>query len=283
MVRLRPLLWFWLAGGLCLTTSGRPPSWAEVNDPFSQQAASYVLMLQGETLWSRQPTRPLPPASLTKIMTALLVLEKNRPEDLVTASAAAAEETGAQLGLKPGEKMRVADLLAAMLLTSANDACHALADHFAGSEAQFVAMMNRRAQTLGLAQTRFRNACGHDQPGHQSSAQNLAALAQAAMNQPTFASLVATVRMTISTVNNNRNFQLENKNELVGRYPGAIGIKTGFTPKAGKCVIAVAERDGRRALLVLLNAPDRWWTAVAMLDRAFSGNAQVSQAGALAP
>lgn len=275
--------WLWLGFGFCLAGLGLTPAWAGVSDPFPQPAASYLLMLQGETLWARQPTRPLPPASLTKIMTALLVLERNRPEDLVTASTAAADETGAQLGLKPGEQMRVADLLAATLLTSANDACHALADHFAGSESQFVALMNRRAQTLGLAQTRFRNACGHDQPGHQSSAQDLAVLAQVAMNQPAFASLVATVRMTVSTVNNSRSFQLENKNELVGRYPGAIGIKTGFTVKAGKCVVAVAERDGRRALLVLLNAPDRWWTAVAMLDRAFSDHAQVPQAGAPSP
>jgi D-alanyl-D-alanine carboxypeptidase (penicillin-binding protein 5/6) len=220
---------------------------------------------------------------LTKIMTALLVLEQNRPDDIVVTSPEAATEPGSRLGLKPDEKMKAGDLLAAMLLMSANDACHALADHFAGTEAQFVSLMNRRAQALGLHQTSFKNACGHDQEGHLSSAQDLATLAQAAMAHPAFASLAATVRTTVSTMDGGRTFQLENKNELVGRYPGVTGVKTGFTAKGGKCVIAAAARDGRRVLLVLLNAPDRWWTAVAMLDHAFSASVPSLQAGPLAP
>lgn len=275
--------WLWLGLGLCLAGWGPSPAWAEVSDPFPQPAASYLVMVQGETRWARQPTHQLPPASLTKIMTALLVLERNRPEDTVVTNAGAASETGARLGLKPGEVMKAKDLLAAILLTSANDACRALAEHFGGSEAGFVSLMNSRAQALSLRQTSFKNACGHDQAGHLSSAQDLALLAQAAMAHSSFASLAATIRTTISTVDGNRSFQLENKNELVGRYPGMIGVKTGFTAKAGKCVIAAAEREGRRVLLVLLNAPDRWWTAVAMLDRAFSASPQMSQAGAFSP
>ncbi len=283
MFRLGRQTWLWLAGGLCLAGSGLPSAWAEVPDPFPQPAASYLLMVQGEPRWARHQTTPLPPASLTKIMTALLALEQSRADDVVAVSPGAARETGSRLGLWPGESMRVGDLIAATLLMSANDACHALADHLAGNEAQFVDLMNRRAQALGLSQTRFRNACGHDQDGHQSSARDLAVLAQAAMSHPTFATLAAMVRMTVTTAGDGRSFQLENKNELVGRYPGAIGVKSGFTAKAGKCVIAVVERDGRRVLLVLLNAPDRWWTAVAMLDHAFSQSAPLSQAGAPAP
>jgi D-alanyl-D-alanine carboxypeptidase (penicillin-binding protein 5/6) len=242
---------------------------AESSDPFPQPAAAYLVAVDGRTLWSRQPARPLPPASLTKIMTALLVLERTVPEDRVIVRPAAVRESGSRLGLRPGEVMTAGDLLAAMLLASANDACHALADHIAGSEARFVALMNRRAAELGLASTRFRNACGHDQPGHRSSARDLAVLARTAMADATFAALAATVRTTVATTAGRR-FALENKNELIGRYPGAIGVKTGFTAKAGKCVVAAVEREGRGALLVLLNAPDRWWTAVAMLDRAFA-------------
>ncbi len=242
---------------------------ARLTDPFTYQAAAYMLMMDGRALWSRQATRPLLPASLTKVMTALLVLERAKSEEVIRISSAAAAETGTGLGLRAGETMRVADLLAATLLLSANDACHALAEHVGGTEARFVALMNERARSLGLGRTHFTNPCGHDQKGHRSTAENLAVLAQAALRHPAFAALVATVRTTVTTAQG-RSFELENKNELVGRYPGAVGVKTGFTSGAGKCLIALAERQGRQVLLVLLNAPDRWWTAVAMLDYAFS-------------
>ncbi len=107
----------------------------------------------------------LPPASLTKLMTALLVLEHDRPDETVTITPDATRETGSRLGLKSGERFRMHDLLAAALLPSANDACHALADHLAGNESAFVALMNQRAQTLGMRDTHFTNACGHDEVG----------------------------------------------------------------------------------------------------------------------
>jgi D-alanyl-D-alanine carboxypeptidase (penicillin-binding protein 5/6) len=218
------------------------------------------------------------------MMTGLLVLESaHAPNELVTIGPDAAAETGARLGLHPGDSMPVVDLLAAMLVMSANDACHALADYLAGSEAQFVSLMNQRARALGLRHTHFVNACGHDRDGQSSTAWDLAVLAQTAMARPDFARLAATVRLTITTADGSRTFHLENKNELIGRYPGAIGVKTGFTAKAGKCVIAAVERDGRRVLLVLLNAPDRWWTAVRMLDYAFSSVTQHKNAEAVRP
>jgi D-alanyl-D-alanine carboxypeptidase (penicillin-binding protein 5/6) len=258
----------WL-GSLSLWLASAVPATAEMADPFTYQAAAYMLMVDGRALWFRQATRPLLPASLTKVMTALLVLERAKPEEAVQVTPAAAAETGTRLGLRAGETMRVADLLAATLLLSANDSCHALAEHVGGTEARFVALMNERARSLGLRRTHFTNPCGHDQKGHRSTAENLAVLAQAALHHPAFAALVATVRTTVTTAQG-RSFELENKNELVGRYPGAVGVKTGFTSGAGKCLIALAERQGRQVLLVLLNAPDRWWTAVAMLDYAFS-------------
>jgi D-alanyl-D-alanine carboxypeptidase (penicillin-binding protein 5/6) len=203
-------------------------------------------------------------------MTALLVLEQGKAEELITVSNTAARETGSRIGLRQGEKLRTQDLLAATLLSSANDACRALADHLGKGELRFVARMNGRAQELGLINTHFTNACGHDHPEQYSTADDLALLAESALRHRIFAELVKTVELRIETADGRRTFRLENKNELVGRYPGAIGIKTGTTPKAGKCLIALAEREEKRVMLVMLKAPERWWQAVAILDQAFA-------------
>src|SRR5512144_2357827 len=122
-----------------------------------------MVQADSNVLWSRHTDRHLPPASLTKLMTALLVLEHGQPDEAVTVTPDATRETGSRLGLKTGERFRLHDLLAAALLPSANDACQALADHLAGDEARFVARMNRRAQELGMHGTHFTNACGHDE------------------------------------------------------------------------------------------------------------------------
>jgi D-alanyl-D-alanine carboxypeptidase len=163
--------------------------------------------------------------------------------------------------------MRAGDLVAAALLLSANDATHALAEHVGGDERRFVRQMNERAQALGMRNTRFANATGHDHPGQRSSARDLALLAEAALRNETFARLVARPRMTIQTIDGGRSFSLENK--MVGRYQGAIGVKSGQTRKAGSCLVVLAERGGTRILLVLLNAPNRWRDAARMLDAAF--------------
>lgn len=239
-------------------------------DPFPRVASSYLVMLNGNELWAHKPNLPRSIASLTKIMTTLLVLEKAGVEDVVTVPPKAARETGTRLRLQPGDKFYVIDLLAAALLGSANDACHALAAHVSGSEASFVNLMNSRARELGLANTHFTNACGHDHPKHYSTAHDLAALAETTLRSPIFARMVSLASAEIRTVDGKKTFQVENKNELIGRYPGAIGVKTGFTGRAGKCLIALVERDGSKSLLVLLNAPDRWWTATRMLDAALA-------------
>ncbi len=239
-------------------------------DPFGAVASSYLVKVDGREVWARAPDLRLPPASLTKMMTGLLVLERAGLGETVTVSRAAGRETGTRLGLAPGDRLLVVDLLAATLLGSANDACHALADHIAGSEDRFVARMNARARRMGLAGTRFANACGHDAPGFRSTARDLARLAETAMGNPVFARMVRIVRGEVGTVDGRKTFPVENRNELIGRYRGAVGVKTGFTEGAGKCLVAAAERDGRRVLLVLLNAPDRWWKAEEMLDAAFA-------------
>jgi len=238
-------------------------------DPFPSIAASYLVRLNGATLWAHEPERPLPPASLTKIMTALLALESGRLEEVATASSAAARETGSRLGLSPGDRMRVEDLLAATVIGSANDAARALAEHLAGSEREFVRRMNRRAKALGMRRTHFTNATGHDQKRHRATAADLALLAAAAMSDERFVRLAAEVWREVRTADGGRLFRLENKNELVGRYPGAVGVKSGYTREAGTCLVAAALRGEDLVLLVLLNAGNRWWDAEAVMDRAF--------------
>ncbi len=240
-----------------------------VANPFPFIASSYLVKIDGRIVWAGDPHRRLPPASLTKIMTALIALERTRPNDVVRVSRMAAKEDGSRIGLREGDRLRAVDLVYATLIHSANDACRALAEHIAGSEASFVRLMNLKARRMGLKDTHFANSCGHDEAGHYSTAYDLAILAEVAMRNPVFARIVSTPSMVIRTVDGKRHFRLINKNKLIGRYPGVIGVKTGFTDRAGKCLIALAERGGRKVLLVLLNAPNRWEDAQFILDMAF--------------
>ncbi len=242
-------------------------------NPFPNAATAYLVQSpSGSALpgWSKQADKRLPPASLTKVMTALIVLETTSPAAVVTVSAAAAAETGSRLQLKEGDSFLVRDLLAAMLIRSANDAAHALAVHLAGSEAAFAKRMNQRVAKLGLRNTNFVNSAGHDHPQHYASANDLAVIAKAALKHQLFRDLVATGAYTIKALNRDIGYSMENSNKLLTKYEGMLGVKTGYTSKAGRCLIALAERDGQQVLLVLLNAPQRWESAATMLDRAFA-------------
>lgn len=246
--------------------------------PFDIHAQAYLVQVNGQERWAKAPARALAPASLTKLMTALLVLERGELEAAVTVSAAAARETGTRLRLQPGERMKAHDLLRAMLVHSANDACHALAAHVGGNEQRFVQRMNDRAKAWGLHNTHFTNACGHDHPRHRSSARDLAALATHAMAQPVLASIVALPEVELHTLAAApRRFALANSNALIGRYEGVQGVKTGFTPAAGKCVVVQAQRGTQRVLLVLLHGANRWWDASDILDHAFAHSTNASR------
>lgn len=257
---------------LCLACTMQASA-ATPNEGFADIATAYLVQQNGLTRWQQSADRRLPPASLTKIMTALLVLERGGLDQIAVVGSAPVTETGTRIGLRVKDQVSVADLLAASLIASANDACHALADHVAGSEQAFVRTMNQRALALGLADTHFANACGHDATGHYASARDLAVLTEQALTYTEFARLVALPSLTIAVVNTGRRIVLQNSNALLGRYPGVVGVKTGYTPKGGKCLVALAERGGQRVLLVLLNAPDRWWSASDVLDRAFAAAA----------
>jgi len=237
-------------------------------DAFAGAAAAYLVELDGTPLWAAAPERQLPPASLTKLMTALVVDADTRPDAIVTVSARAAGAGGARMGLKAGMRLAVTELMAGLLLRSANDACLALAEQVAGTEAHFVERMNAQAKAWQLGDTHFVNACGFDAPGQYASARDIAALARRVVATPRLASLVALPRYSARTVDG-RTFALRSTNALLGFVPGLKGVKTGYTQRAGRCLAGYAERDGHTVLVVLLGANDRWWDAVAMFEQAF--------------
>lgn len=256
---------------LALGLAAAVPAAADRN-AYPGAAAAYVVERDGKVLWSGNAGKRLQPASLAKMMTALLVIEGGRLDEAVTVSRAAARETGTRLGLREGDRLTARDLLTAAIVRSANDACRALADSRGGTEAKFVARMNARAERMGLENTRFSNACGHDADGQYSTAADLAALANQAAKSAEYMSAARLERATVRT-EAGREFSFDNTNALIGRYPGAIGLKTGTTPGAGTCLAALAERDGSRVLMVLLRARDRWWGGDVLLDRAFAAEA----------
>lgn len=242
----------------------------DARNPFPKAGAAYVVERDGKLLWSGAADVRLQPASLAKMMTALLVIEDGRLDETVAVSRTAARATGTRLGLREGERLTARDLLTAAIMRSANDACRALADA-RGGEA-FVARMNARAAGLGMANTRFLNACGHDADGQYSTAADLARLANEVARKPEYLSASKLERAVIRTEDGNREFAFDNTNALIGRYAGAIGLKTGTTPGAGTCLAALAEKDGTRVLLVVMRARDRWWGGDALLDRAFAAD-----------
>jgi len=247
---------------------GRPLPWRKV------PAHSILLkeLNSGRILYEHEAGKRLSPASLTKIMSALVILELGRLDDQVTVSKNAARAHKTHLRLKPGQVFRLEDLLKAMLIVSANDACLAAVEHVGGDEDQFVALMNAKATALGLGDTHFSNACGFDGLDHYSTAEDLAQLSQIALQQPTFRQLVREERSIIVPVNGYRPYVLHNTNRLLGRIPGVEGIKTGFTSKAGRCLIAKVSQNGSDLLLVILNSNRRWDTAKNLINFGLQAN-----------
>lgn len=238
-------------------------------DAYPDIARAYWVEIDGRPAWAGQADQPMPVASLAKLMAALVLDEEADLDATATVSRAAAAATGTRLGVRAGETYVASDLFTAMLVRSANDVCRALADwHGGGSDAAFVARMNARALELGMQSTRFANACGHDAPGQGSTARDLALLARAVMARPRIMADARRERFAFASLGGRR-FTVRSTNALLGQFPGAIGLKTGFTPGAGRCLVALAERDGHQVLAVLLHAPDRWWDTAGLLELAF--------------
>lgn len=210
-----------------------------------------------QPLASLDARRPRAMASITKIMTALLVLERANLADRVVVSPTALVG-GSSMGLTAGEALTVEDLLWGMLLVSGNDAAMALAEHMAGSETAFVQLMNQRAAELGMASTRFANPHGLDAPEHYASAYDVWLLTQEALRNPLFREIVATPSKTVA------GRPLFNRNELLNAFPGADGVKTGTTVAAGESLVASVSRNGHRAVAVILGSQDRYSDARAL-------------------
>lgn len=252
------------AGAATLATAAEPSL------PFNPAAKASLVRIGDEIVWSRAADERMPHASITKLMLALLVLDDYNPDTVVTVTPTAAAEPPSKLGLRAGDKLRLEDLLAAAMIKSANDACIALADWHSGSEAAFVEKMNERALAMGLYDTNFADACGFDHPDHYSTAHDIVALVDVARKHPVLAHMLKTEKLTIQTVDKRRSFVLRNTNHLLGEYRGAVGGKTGFTNRAGPCLVALTERDGVEVLVVMLNARNRWPDARRTFDLAFT-------------
>jgi D-alanyl-D-alanine carboxypeptidase (penicillin-binding protein 5/6) len=226
----------------------------------------------GEVLWSRHAERPLPMASLTKIMTALLATERGLPRDPVRITKAALAYEGSGVGMLPlGKRVRLETLLNGLMLVSGNDAAIALATHLAGSERRFVALMNRRAERWGLDCTRFASSHGLED-GNVSCARDLAVMTRLAMMRPRIRRIAARSQASFRFPVKGGRLWLNGHNPLIRLgYPGAIGLKTGYTEAAGRCFVGVVRRGGRTLGVVLLGSFDPSRQAPKLLDTAFSG------------
>ncbi|HEY1335489.1 MAG TPA: D-alanyl-D-alanine carboxypeptidase family protein [Myxococcaceae bacterium] len=224
----------------------------------------------GQVLFEKASHQRRPIASLTKIMTAILVLERAGLGERTSVSATAVAQSGDDPPLAAGETLSVRALLYAMLLPSSNDAAVALAEHVAGTSAAFVALMNRRAAAMGLRDTHFVSPSGFDSSGY-SSAADVAALTRTALRDPTFAEVVRTYVHRLPPLDG-RPRTVENRNLLLWYYPGAVGVKTGYLPAAGHCLVAAADRDGTRLVTVVLGHPDTaFGDGALLLDYGYRG------------
>lgn len=225
----------------------------------------------GEVLWRRRPTRVLPIASLTKIMTAVIVAERLAPDDMVRVTKEALAYKGTAVGILPrGKRIRAETLLYGLIMPSGNDAAIALAQRVSGTVARFVALMNARAGRMGLVCTRFSSPDGFKDTGNHSCAADLAAMARAALDSPRVAKVVRRRRAILPFPIKGGRLHLASHNPLILRgYPGALGIKTGYTAAAGPCLVGAARRGGRRLGVVLLDSPNPGRQAQQLLDRGF--------------
>jgi D-alanyl-D-alanine carboxypeptidase len=221
----------------------------------------------GQVLWRRLPARILPIASLTKMMTALLVVESAPPDAKVLVT-----KEGSGIGVLPrGKRVKLETMLNGLMLPSGNDAAIALAQRVAGTVPTFVARMNDAARQMGLTCTEFSSPSGFLDQGNHSCAIDLAEMARAVLDQPRLARIVRRRRAVLPFPIKGGHLYLFNNNPLLRQgYPGTIGIKTGFTDAAGRCLVAAARRDGRRLGVVLLHSPDPARQAAQLLDRGFA-------------
>lgn len=251
--------------------------------PLELESKSALLMdaATGTILYEKNSHEAMPPASVTKVMTMLLIYEAEKAgqfawEDSVQVSEHAASMGGSQVFLEPGETQTAAEMTKCIAIASANDAAVAMAEFVAGSEEAFVERMNKKAQELGMKETHFVNACGLDVDGHETSANDIALMSRELMTRfPEIKEYTTTWQDTIvhKTRKGEMEFGLTNTNKLIKWYEGATGLKTGSTGKALYCLSGTAERDGLHLIAVVMAAPDfkvRFQETMKLLDYGFA-------------
>ncbi len=239
--------------------------------PGSEITATGVVVLDinsGVYLYKRNENELLSPASTTKLLTALVSLDAYNLDDVVTVTDIAND--GQVMGLVPGEKITVENLLYGALIQSGNDAAWALAANYPGGVDKFVEAMNAKARALRLTKSYFTNPVGYDDPNQKISPVDLALLGEAALNNKVIAKMVAIPAITISDVTHTYFHQLRNVNQLLGKIPGVGGIKTGWTQEAGENLITLVERNGRRVITVVLKSQDRFSDTAKLIDWVFA-------------
>ncbi len=273
------------AAGTAPAASAGGAASARVAGPRVRAPEAVVVDLDtGQVLFAKDPDRERPVASLTKLMTALLVVQHASLQDLVTVSADAAHTDPINVGLQRGERITVRDLLYGLLLWSGNDTAVALAEHVSGSVHAFVTLMNRTAADLGLGGSHFAGPNGLNDHG-RSTATDMATLARIVLRDATIAPILATRHHRIAGPPRQVH-KLRNLNRVLFTYPGATGVKTGYTRAAGTCVIGSATRDGHSVVAVVLGdrTGDGWRSAYgdtkALLDAGFAFEAAANPAAA---
>ena len=256
---------------------------AEGNTDLGLNAKSVILMEEstGNILYENNPDERLPIASVTKVMTMLLIMEavdsgKINLDDMVTVSENAMSYGGSTMFLETGEQLTVNDMLKGIAVASANDGCVAMAEHLAGSESAFVDVMNEKAKELGMENTHFMNTNGLDEDDHYSSARDVAIMSRELMKHETIFNYTS---IWMDTLRGGK-FQLANTNKLIRFYDGANGLKTGSTSKALCCLSAAAKRNDMQLIAVVLGAPtsaERFASAKSLLDYGFANYAVNTQ------
>lgn len=245
-------------------------------------SAKHAILMEaqsGDIVYSKNATECAPMASTTKIMTAIVAIENGSLNDVICIPAEAVGVEGSSIYLKEGERLTLKELLYALLLESANDAATAIAIHIGGDVEHFADMMNKKAYELGAFDTHFTNPHGLDSDEHYTTAYDLALIARYAMSIPVFCEIVSSIKETIPSFDGGIRL-LINHNKLLKSYEGAIGVKTGFTKKSGRCLVSCSEQNGVTLIAVTLNAPNDWNDHKAMLDYGFEQYESVKLADA---
>ncbi len=232
-------------------------------------SAQHAVLYKPETktfLYEKSSDARAPMASTTKIMTALIAIERSNPDLIVTIPPEACGIEGSSIYMSPGEHLTMRELLYALLLQSANDAATAIALAVSGSIEAFSDEMNARAYSLGLNNTHFTNPHGLDDVDHYTSARDLALITACAMENEFFKEIVSTKKYTISDGKDSGVRVLVNHNKLLRMYDGAVGVKTGFTKRSGRCLVGACEKNGLTFITVTINAPNDWNDHIRMFD-----------------